>query len=40
MDGITLGGFAMACTLFAASAIESRPVQFAKGATPATLKGS
>jgi hypothetical protein len=47
MDRITLGSFAMACALFAASAwvfaadtIEARPVHFAKGASSATLKGT
>jgi nitrous oxidase accessory protein NosD len=44
---VAIGHFAMACTLLVASscalpasAIESRPVRFAKGASAATLKGS
>jgi hypothetical protein len=47
MARIAVRSFVMACALFAASpwalaerAIESRPVQFAKGASSATLKGT
>jgi hypothetical protein len=47
MARIVMRNFLMACALFAASpwalaesAIESRPVQFAKGASSATLKGT
>jgi hypothetical protein len=47
MTRVAVGSFAMVCALFAASswawaagAIESRPVHFAKGASSTTLRGS